>query len=40
MMWISVIIAVDGGATGRVLAILLCLRLGRKPPAAFFADIR
>lgn len=24
----------------RVLAILLCLRLGRKPPAAFFADIR
>lgn len=24
----------------RVLAILLCLRFGRKPPAAFFADIR
>jgi rSAM/selenodomain-associated transferase 2 len=24
----------------RVLAILLCLQLGRKPPAAFFADIR
>jgi len=24
----------------RVLAILLCLRLGRKPPAAFFTDIR
>ena len=25
---------------GRVLAILICLRLGRKPPQAFFADIR
>lgn len=25
---------------GRVLAILLCLRLGRTPPRAFFADIR
>lgn len=25
---------------GRVLAILVCLRLGRKPPQAFFADIR
>lgn len=25
---------------GRVLAILLCLRIGRKPPPAFFADIR
>lgn len=25
---------------GRVLAILLCLRLGRPPPRAFFADIR
>ena len=25
---------------GRVLAILLCLRTGRKPPPAFFADIR
>jgi rSAM/selenodomain-associated transferase 2 len=24
----------------RVLGILLCLRIGRKPPAAFFADIR
>jgi rSAM/selenodomain-associated transferase 2 len=24
----------------RVLAILLCLRFGRKPPTAFFADIR
>ena len=24
----------------RVLAILLCLRFGKKPPAAFFADIR
>jgi len=24
----------------RVLAILLCLRFGRKPPATFFADIR
>ena len=24
----------------RVLAILLCLRLGRKPPVAFFTDIR
>ncbi len=25
---------------GRVLAILICLRLGREPPRAFFADIR
>ena len=25
---------------GRVLAILVCLRLGRKPPQAFFADVR
>ncbi len=25
---------------GRVLAILLCLRVGREPPRAFFADIR
>jgi len=25
---------------GRVLAILLCLRTGRKPPSAFFADMR
>jgi hypothetical protein len=25
---------------GRVLAILLCLRLGRTPPRAFFADVR
>ena len=24
----------------RVLAILICLRIGRRPPAAFFADIR
>jgi hypothetical protein len=27
-------------SVGRVLAILLCLRIGRKPPPAFFADIR
>lgn len=25
---------------GRVLSVLICLRLGRKPPNAFFADIR
>ena len=25
---------------GRVVAIVLCLRMGRKPPQAFFADIR
>ena len=30
----------SGRSFARVLAILLCLRFGRKPPAAFFADIR
>lgn len=40
------VIAVDGGSRDASAAIarshpfLLCLRLGRKPPQAFFADTR